>query len=323
MIGKGATSGPPSPEAARLASGFEQRFLKETGANVSARLAVSLMNREAPGFFLAQFDKGRRRRFTCLIDFQGRIPEANFGIDGGEKGLIFTHRSDSSSNDVWMAFYSAEDYSRGRVTYSDAFNLVKTTHYSMDVDLREPKKLLRLNLLMEMENLGSPVRAIPFSLSEDLDESDNLRLKKAMRVKSARLAGSAPLEFAQEDWEGGVTIFMPADVAAGQKLAVEMQAEGDFMRDVDFAPATNYPLSNTTWYPRHGSLGRSTFDLRFHHRKKLSVSSAGIRIREEADPSATDGLLTQFKIDAPVALVTFAIGPFERHSDSLKRKDGP
>ena len=212
IIGRKTVPGNPSPEAAKLASEFDRRFLKETGANISARLAVSLLNQEAPGFFLAQFDKGKRGRFNCRIDHQGRIPAANFGIDGGEKGLIFAYRSNSIGNDVWMAFYSAEDYARGNVVYSDALNLFKTAHYKMNVDLREPKKLLRLALTMRMECLAPSVRAIPFNLSESLSETDNSRLKKAMRVKSVKLAAAGPLDFAQEDWEGGVTVFL-ADAA--------------------------------------------------------------------------------------------------------------
>src|SRR5579872_6781458 len=53
----------PSEEARKLAQEFGTRLLKETGVNAAARLAVSILNQEEPGFFLAQFDKGRRGRF--------------------------------------------------------------------------------------------------------------------------------------------------------------------------------------------------------------------------------------------------------------------
>ncbi len=113
IIGKNAAPGQPPPDALKLASEFEERARRETGASIAARLAVSLLNDERPGVFVAEFDKGRRNRFTCLLDFQTRILVAHFGLNGGEKGLIYTHKADYYSNDVWMAFYALDDYAKG------------------------------------------------------------------------------------------------------------------------------------------------------------------------------------------------------------------
>jgi hypothetical protein len=63
-IGASRQPGEAPPEAQRLAERFEARFTTETGANLPARLASSLLNGEAPGVFVAQFDGGRRGRFT-------------------------------------------------------------------------------------------------------------------------------------------------------------------------------------------------------------------------------------------------------------------
>ena len=56
------------------------------GRQPLGRIAASLLNAETPGVFFAQFDGGRRNRFSLLLDPQTRIPVANFGINGGEKG---------------------------------------------------------------------------------------------------------------------------------------------------------------------------------------------------------------------------------------------
>lgn len=116
VIGRGLRPGTTPPGAAtKLAAEFERRFLKETGANVSARLAISIMDKESPGFFVAEFDKGKRGRFTFLMDQQCRIPVANFRINAGEKGLIFAFDDALDDNDVWIAFHGLEDYQHGRL----------------------------------------------------------------------------------------------------------------------------------------------------------------------------------------------------------------
>src|SRR4030095_16312997 len=109
---------PADPQAQKLANEADARFLKQTGANLPARIALSILNQEKPGFFFAAFDGGKRGRFNFLFDYQNRIPVANFDINAGEKGLIFTYRPDDYGNDIWMAFYALEDYQAHTVQYS-------------------------------------------------------------------------------------------------------------------------------------------------------------------------------------------------------------
>ena len=81
----------PAPEdAQRVGHQWSNQLLRETGANVPARVALSILNNEKPGFFCATFDKGHLGRFTFLLDQQGRLPGAIFGINAGESGLIFS-----------------------------------------------------------------------------------------------------------------------------------------------------------------------------------------------------------------------------------------
>lgn len=321
QIGRNRREGGANESAQKLASDLDSRILKETGANLSARLALSILNAEKPGFFFANFDGGKRDRFSFLIDHQNRTPVANFDLNGGEKGLIFSYQSPLYGNDVWMAFYALEDYKRGTVEYSDVNNLVDITHYGMDVDLREHKSRLRLVARLAMEVRYSNLRALSFSIGESLGEYENRRLKKQMRLKSARI-GAGELAAIQEDWEGGLTVFLPRTVETGQKLGLELELEGDFMYDAQSVRDCFYPASNTTWYPRHGYLDRATYDLAFQHRKGRRVASVGLRASEEPDSDDKDATITKYRMQHPVALVTFALGPFERHSQMVKWDKG-
>ncbi len=306
--------------AEKLAAEFEPRFLLETGASLSGRLALSLLNGEAPGVFFAQFDGGRRNRFSVLLDEQTRIPVANFSINGGEKGLIFAWQPAIEGNDVWMAFYAAKDYERGAATYSDANDLVDVTNYAMDLDLRQLDRRLGLVARIGMEARTPNVRAIPFKIGESLSSYQRTRLEKQLRVTGVRL-GQQTLPWTQEDWEGGFTVFLPAPTQAKQALVLEVTLEGDFIADEAIRECF-YPLSNTSWYPRHGYLDRATFDLTFHHRKREKVASVGMRLSEQPDPADANAMITKYRMAEPVALVVFALGPFQRETATVTWESG-
>lgn len=314
--------GEAPPEAQKLATEYETRMVRETGANVASRLLLSLLNGEMPGVFLAEFNKGRRGRFGFVLDLQCRIPTINFGINGGEKGLIFAFNSTQFSNDLWLAFYSQADYKAGMVSYSDSFDLVETPEYTMSVDLREPGKAIKVSTKAQLVTLANRVRAIPFALTEDLPTWDDLRRKKGMRVKAARLSGGAPIDAFQEEWEGGFLIVLPEAQQAKVPLVLEMDVEGDFIYDLSDTFDCHYPLINGQWYPRHGYLARSKFEITFRHAKKYKVAGPGLRVKEEAAQDNPNEMLTSYRMDTPVALVTFAMGPYAVYKEQRKLVEG-
>ncbi len=316
VIGTGASPGPAPPEAIKLATEYEARVRRETGASMAGRIAVSVLNDERPGVFAAEFDKGKRGRFTYLFDYQGRLPVAYFRLNAGEKALIYTHKEEQIGNQVWMASYALEDYAKGTVGYSDAFNLVTVNRYTLDVDLRDPKKALSYVARLDLTALSGQTHALPFTLNESLPELGDARLKRALRVKSARIVDGPPIGVAQEDWEGGFTLLLPSPLAAKDQVSIELRIEGDFMREIENIWGLYYPFSNECWYPRHGYLVRSTFDMTFHHDKNVKVAAVGTRVREERlTGSLSNESVTRFVLDVPVALASFAVGPFELRAE--------
>jgi hypothetical protein len=307
--------------AQKLAADLDPRVLRETGANISARVALSILNQEKPGFFFVSFDGGKRGHFSFVLDHQNRIPVANFNINAGEKGLVFGYSNVLSSSEVWAAFYSAQDYQNRRVEYSDANDQIDIQNYDMDIDLRDHKKRLHLLTRVTAETLVGNLRAVGLKIGEDLPDEPNWRLSKQMKVKSARIGGTS-LAFAQEDWEGGFTLFFPEALPAQAIVAIDFEIEGDFMYDSDTVNDCHYPRSNETWFPRHGYLDRATFNLTYHHPKKLKVASVGARLSEGPDPEDKDAVIEKYQMPLPIPLVTFALGPFERHPDTIKWEKG-
>ena len=321
ILGKNKTDGAAPAQAQTLASEINARILKETGANLSARITQSIMNKESPGFFFGSFDGGKLGQFSYIYDGQNRIPTTTFGLNAGERGIILKHDFALSGNDILMAFYSLTDYERGSAPYSDQNDLVDITNYDMSIDLRQPKKQLGLRAKVSMLSKIPDLRAISFSVGESLSERDNQRLKKQMRVTAARLGG-VTAEAVQEDWEAGFTVFLPQGIKTDQPIEMELDLEGDFLRQPDGFPDCSYPLSNDTWYPRHGYLDRSTFNFTYLHAKKLKVASTGTRLSETPDAENKDLVTTKYSMTYPVALATFALGPFERHTDTIKWDNG-
>ncbi len=323
LSGGRSDPGAKRSQATELALKFQPRFLEETGVNVAARLAISILNQETPGFFLAEFDGGKRDRFTFLIDHQCRVPSMTFSINGGEKGLIFAHKGVLRGIEMWTAFYSLSDYQSRAVSYSDSFDLIDIENQEMEIDVRRPKDKLAFRTKMTIRAKSAGVQAIPFSLSESLPDYDSLRLKKAVRMKSAEMGDGSRLFAVQEDWEGGLTLYLPKPLQPGESATVALGLEGDFMFDSPYIPQCFYPLISSEWYPRHGYLGRSIYELTFTHQKKHRVVSGGVLLEEKDHPEDNSASVTRWKTSKPVALVTFGVGMFERHEETLKTEKLP
>ena len=322
IIGKNAKPGAPAPtQAQHLATELLKSLLEEEGINLASRTLESILDREDPGIFFAQFNGGKRGRFSYLLDPQTRIPVANFGINAGEKGIIFAYDSDIFSSDVWLAFFSKEDYESRRATYSDVFNLISIPKYNLELDLREPKKTMSLIARMECTSRVEGLNVIPFSLGEGLSNYDGDRRKKQLFVQSAKLADGAPIEYFQEPWESGFSIALPSGLKKGQSVTLEVTLRGDFMLNPETGQGVYFPRSSASWYPRHGYLSRSTYDITMVHRKRDKAITVGVFVGDT--PAGTkDDIRTEFRMDQPVPLITFAVGDYEIHKDTAKSDSG-
>jgi len=220
-----------------------------------------------------------------------------------------------------MAFYAAEDYARNAVEYSDTHDAVDIVHYDVALDLRDFKRRIGLVARMDMEARAANVRAVTFRVGESLPRFRDMRLKHQLRVKDARL-GDREATWVQEDWEGGLTVFLPQSVGRGQRFSLQVTLDGNFMQGGDVVPECFYPVDNVTWLPRHGELDRATFDLTFLHRRLDRVASIGTRVSEQPDTGDAAAVLTRYRMTQPVALAVFALGPFERKTQQVTWETG-
>ncbi len=320
-------------QAAQMDHESGLRLLKETGINIASRQLGSILNQETPGMFLAQFAGGKRGHFSFVFDPQTRIPASNFEINAGEKGLIFAYDPDLFGNDVWMAFHSNDDYAKGTVSYSDASDLVATDKYTLKVDVTDQHKSMGETATMDFLSRASGVQVIPFGIGETLSTWEDYRLKRQLKVSKASLSDGTALTYFQEPWEGGFSVVLPKPVQSGEHFSITVELKGDFIMEptkiyrVSELKTVNltgmrFPISNETWYPRHGYLNRSKFDITIVHLKKDNVVSVGERVRDDVAPNMAEAALTEFRMEQPVALAVFAVGPYEIHKDVAKQESG-
>jgi aminopeptidase N len=179
--------------------------------------------------------------------------------------------------------------------------------------LREAGRWLRMTSEMDLVSLQDGVETIPLSLNEGLPEIDNIRLKKGVQVLEASLPDGTPLKVLQDPWESGFTVVLPRALRKDEKTTLKLRLEAEHFLE-DWERSFHYPLSTTSWYPRHSYLRRSRFDLVFHHKEKTKVIAVGERIREESSGAYA---VTQWLSREPITFAAFAVGRFERHTEAV------
>ncbi len=308
-----------SPEAQRLATNFHSQMLKESGANIAGRLSVSLLNNESPGVFIAQFDKGHRGKFNFVLDPQSRIPTTVFRLTAGEKGVIFRYNEFVYRNELWMAFYSLQDYAIGIVPYSDVFDQVAVHRHDIDFDLSDPGKWLKYTDRMDIEVLQDNLNVIQFAINEDLGVANDVRLHDSMRLKFVNGEDGRPLDFIQEDWDCTLTIFLPKPAMRGQKFAIALRLEGKQVYTGATYSICMMPLSDS-WYPRHGFYQRSSYRLVINHKKSQTTVAAG---KFNGDrPSARKGLIaSEWDINVPIPDIAYGIGLYRNYKKPFKGEE--
>ena len=319
VLGKGGLpTGAAPTAAAKLVEKYDGRISYETGANISARLAESILNHKSPGFFMAEFDKGKLGRFSFVWDAQTRIPSEVFGINGGEKGIIFQYQPTLGENDDWMAFYAKEDYPDVYREFPDAYDQVKIRNHDIEFDLRHPERRFRYTDRMTMEVQQDGLRAVRFAINQDLNAADVDVFRRAMHLTSAETDDGKPLEAVQRFHDKTVMVFLPAAVRRGQRITIRLGFEAT---EADFYPSFNpefIPFPRN-WYPRHGYRQRATYRARFVHGKRYLVIGLGKQISEVPWSGDTSYLLTEWNTDIPVGSYGFVLK--DRQRDDYKESD--
>jgi hypothetical protein len=299
--------------AQELAADWPSQLLRQTGLNAGARMLQAMANNEMPGFFFATFSGGNRKEFGLVIDHQSRSLNTIFSLDAGEKGALYQYKGVLDGNDIWLAFYDDEDVKQRKAPYADAFDLVRTPKYQLDVDLRDAPHRLGVDAVMELIAIHNGVRVLNLALNEGLGEYDDERAKIGARVLGVELEDGTPVKYIQDLWDKTVWLQLPRTLNVGDRITLKIKLES---QKCFFGSTFYYPLVSTSWYPRHRDVQLSQFDFTFHHKRNTVVVSSGKVV--EAGAKEANGLITRWSAEQPLDSATFAVGPFDLHKEITK-----
>lgn len=324
-------------ESAALSKSLREKLPRECGVNLDARILQTLLG-DLPGpFFFAQFDGGPLKRFNFLFDASGRMPSAGFGINAGEKGLVFSHLEPDLGNDVWLAFRAETEYQRGiQANVPDDFLV---TRYAMQIDARQVnRRKLGVRSEMTVEPQRN-LRCLAFDLNDGIPERRKLREQRFLAVSTAKVNGQDAAVI-QEPWETGFTVLPASDAAAkGQSVTVLVETSGEPILKIEddqdlYSQASTesessvqayyrddlfYPVHTTAWYPRHGFLQRSLYSIEVLHPNKYRAIAVGAKASEQKQGDHT---VTVWKTPQPAMMATFAVGLFESATAELPGRKG-
>jgi hypothetical protein len=315
IMGKGSAPGIAAPaDAVKLAEAYDDRMSDGAGANISERLAESILNHESPGFFVAEFSRGSLGRFSFLWDPQTRIPSEIFGINGGEKGLILYYEPVVRRYYNWMAFYPQENYPDVPREFPDAYDQIKIQSHDIAIDLRHPGDEFRYNDRMTMDVEQDGLRVVQFAVNRDLKaEFANVdQFPNRIRLASVETEDGQRLEAVQELNDKTVVVFLPEAAKRGQRITIQMGFEAVKSHDYRGGPS-GFP---NNWYPRHGYRQRATFRVRFIHSKRYVAIGLGEQISETPWSKDHSYLETEWQTDSPLASYGYEL--FDRYRDHCK-----
>jgi hypothetical protein len=164
-----AQPGAADSRAQKLANEADERMLQETGANLPARLAVSMLNARSRGFFFAQIRRRQTRPFSMVLDYPESRPRQQLRHQRRRKRVSSgpTTAVSTVPKSGWH-FMARRLHAKGSVEYSDANDQIDISHYQMDVDVRDYNKRLRVLTQVVAEARQPNLRAIVFKIGEDL-----------------------------------------------------------------------------------------------------------------------------------------------------------
>lgn len=107
--------------------------------------------------------------------------------------------------------------------------------------------------------------------------------------------------------EGAVHVFLPEPLAAGERIEIRVDYEGDMVAMLE--RNESFALQDTGgWYPRTGQVRRATYDVTLRRPKKYAVLASGRRV----EGGEENGVAWERRtLELPAIAFTFELGRFE------------
>jgi len=300
LLDKIAAAEVPFKQSSEMGLVLQQRF-ESVARNLAASFEVRMMQdllsteRQQKGLFYAALGGATLGNFDLFADQRGRRLLTLGQLVTRETGTVF---------DVWTQFEgrSRREQKGPRAAATewdprlDDFRIEATIHPDLRLE-----GTTRVKATLQSSGEG----AIPFEISP------------RVQVTAARVDGEPAEVYRRESMRstlmsGGsneLLLLVPATPPVpGRTYEIELQHTGSVIREA--GNGVFYVAARSNWYPQRG-LQLARYDVRFRYPKALTLVSAG---EPAEDATEGDWRVTRWRPSAPLRLLGFNLGRFERNT---------
>jgi len=281
---------PESGDAAGLLSDVQQQLKKKLHDNLAARLLEDVLSSRPGGKFTA-FIRGKRFSDKMVYDVD---PHGGELVQPEEVSLLIW---DDNHLGIWTGFHLLKEYAAHTANSDEQNRTVAVQHQKLETTI---SKSAHLNGAAEttFTALQDGVRVVP------------LELFSTLRVESVTGEQGAALAFIQEDKDDDpdFAVVLPKELKKGESYVITTKYGGkDAIRNE--GGGNYYPIARDDWYPGQGFGAYTTFDMKFHVPKGMTMVATGKLLKKIDEGGET---ITEWTSEIPQAVAGFNFGNFKR-----------
>jgi hypothetical protein len=304
MAALGIESLPDAPEQQESKECRESktRIMKQHLRNIDSRVLCDIVSGEKDYFF-AEIASRNRGKFIFEIDPHSRE----------EVSLVQFKKNPWEFIDTWCSFHLADQYESERPVRDRPNEVIEIPHFEVDLTL-EKDGMIKATAILDCVALEKSVTAIPFTISRlvDVDEVTDDQGSSCFFVhEQARdKMGEPPLK------QQNLVVCLPVPFPKGEKRKLVINYHSDELIEKVENRKEYHILDTISWYPRYGSLRRSTSKVTYRIPPSLHLISVGKKTKEWEEGGMKCSIWEQ---DIPVAAVCFNFGDLRHYRISAEK----
>ncbi len=237
-------------------------------------------------------------------------------MDEEEVSLFLHHRLDKGigfSNLLTYSsickFHKKQDYEENiNLDYEDK-RLIQVYHYDMDITIEKDSLLMSSRVDVHFKLLTDNLSAVQFPLWAEYDPD---RHDKLIKIEKIEDKDGNKLSYLYKNFT--VLVQLSKALNKNETAILSFYYDGDFIRHV--SESTFTLLNDYPWFPKHGYMNRSTYDLTIRIPKPYIAASTGTTIKrwEEGKYNCMHA-----REERPVASFGVVFGKYMLAKDDEKR----
>lgn len=290
-LGIDSVNDAPERQESRKCRESRKRIMKQHLRNIDARVLCDIVSGEK-GYFFADIASKSKGKFIFEIDPHSRE----------EVSLLKFKKTFGGFIDIWCTFHLANQYEGEHSVHDKRVDIIEIPHFEVDLILEKNGKI-KATAILDCVALEKSVTAIPFMISKfvEVDEVTDDQGHPCFFVhEQARdKMGEPPLK------QQSLVVCLPVPLPKGEKRKLMISYHSDELIKKVMNRKEYNVRDTTSWYPRYGSLRRSTSKVTYRFPPNLVLVAVGKKTREWEEDGKKCSIWEQ---DIPVGGICFNFG---------------